>query len=63
MGRLLQEPATGEMYSSSTNGGKHVLGFLKVRARRAGCKPPKSAAEGNWGGIYMVIKTLKQYIS
>jgi hypothetical protein len=51
------------MYSSSTNGGKHVLGFLKVRARRAGCKPPKSAAEGNWGGIYMVIKTLKQYIS
>jgi hypothetical protein len=51
------------MYSSSTNGGKHVLGFFKVRARWAGCKPPKSAAEGNWRGIYMVIKTLKQYIS
>jgi hypothetical protein len=40
-----------------------VLGFLKVRASRAGGKPPKSATEGNWRGIYMLIKTLKQYIS
>jgi hypothetical protein len=52
----------GESYSSSTNAGKHMLGFFK-RGACVRTQASKSAAMGNYGGIYTVIKTLEQYIS